>query len=131
MSQFSTTARNAMADAYETHVGTAPTLEIRSGAAPANCGSADSGTLLCSITLPSDWLTAASAGAKAKNGAWSGTGAAAGTAGHYRIKQGATCHEQGSVTASGGGGDMIVSNTSIAIAQPVTVNSYDFTMNGG
>lgn len=114
-----------MADAYESTIGTAPTLEIRTGAPPANCAAADSGTLLASMTLPSDWMSAASSGSKSKLGTWEDlTANAAGTAGHYRIKQGATCHEQGTVTATGGGGDMTVDNTSIAVNQKVTVTTF-------
>lgn len=123
--QLSDAVRNAMADAYETAIGTAPTLEIRTGAPPANCAAADSGTLLASMTLPSDWMSAASAGSKSNLGTWEDLLAnAAGTAGHYRIKQGATCHEQGTVTATGGGGDMTVDNTSIAVNQKVTVTTF-------
>lgn len=84
--QLSTTVRNARLDAIESTIGTAPILRIRSGAAPANCGTADSGTVLATMTLPSDWLAAASAGAKAISGTWQDTSAdAAGTAAHFRI----------------------------------------------
>lgn len=125
--QYSVAVRDAQNDALETTIGTAPTLEIRTGAAPANCAAADSGTLLVSMTLPSDWLTASSSGAKSKSGTWSGTAAATGTAAHFRIKAGATCHQQGTVTASGGGGDMTLNNTSIASGQTVTVDTYSLT----
>ncbi|UXO94011.1 hypothetical protein Pan4_24 [Pseudanabaena phage Pan4] len=128
--QFSVATRNASIDAIETTIGTAPTLEIRSGTVPANCAAADSGTLLASMTLPSDWLAAASAGAKTLLGTWQDTSAdAAGTAGHFRIKAGATCHIQGTVTATGGGGDMTLDNVSIASGQQVTVTA--FTLNAG
>ena len=128
--QFSTTARNASLDAIETTIGTSPTLELRSGAAPANCAAADSGTLLASMALPSDWLAAASAGAKALLGTWQDLSAdAAGTVGHFRVKQGATCHIQGSVTATGGGGDMTMDNPVLAIGQQVT--GVAFTINAG
>jgi hypothetical protein len=129
--QFSTAARNAGLDSIETAIGTAPTLEIRSGAAPANCGTADSGTLLASMALPSDWMAAASGGAKAKLGTWQDLSAdAGGTAGHFRVKQGGTCHIQGSITASGGGGDMIIDNVSIAIGQQITVTAFNITAGG-
>ena len=129
--QFSDATTNAALDAIETAAGTAPTLEIRSGAKPTNCASADAGTLLASIVLPSDYLTAASSRAKAKNGTWTGAGGAgagAGTnAGHFRIKQGATCHIQGSITITAGGGDMQLDNVSIANGQAFTVNSFTIT----
>lgn len=123
--QFSDAARNAALDAVETAAGTAPTMEIRSGAAPANCAAADSGTVLATLVLPSDWMAAASAGSKAKSGTWQDAAAdATGTAGHFRIKQGATCHIQGSVTATGGGGDLTLDNTSIAVGQTVTISTF-------
>lgn len=133
--QYSTTLRNNQLDQLETTTGTAPKLQIRSGAPPANAAAADTGTLLCEITLPSDWMAAASGGSKAKNGTWSGTGdagAGAGTsAGHFRIKDsaGTTTHAQGTVTATGGGGDMTLDNVSIASGQAVTINT--FTMSAG
>jgi hypothetical protein len=130
--QLSTTLRNNMVGQYETTIGTAPKLQIRSGAQPATCATADSGTLLAELTLPSDWMGAASAGAIALGGTWSGTGAAAGTAAHYRLKDsaGTTCHEQGSVTATGGGGDLTLDNTSIASSQAVSVTSWTRTQGG-
>lgn len=127
--QLSVASRNARLDSIETTVGTAPKLQIRTGAQPASCAAADSGTLLCEMTLPSDWAAAASSGTKAKSGTWSGTGAAAGTAAHFRLKDsaGTTCHMQGTVTITGGGGDMTVDNTSIAVSQAVTVNTWTMT----
>lgn len=130
--QLSTTLRNNMVGQYESTIGAAPKLQIRTGAQPANCASADSGTLLCEITLPSDWMGAASSGAISLAGSWSGTGAAAGTAAHYRLKDsaGTTCHEQGSITATGGGGDLTLDNTSIAVSQSVSVTSWTRTQGG-
>ena len=127
--QYSGAVRDAQLDAVETVVGTGPKLQIRSGAVPANCAAADAGTLLCEITLPSDWMAAASGGAKAKSGTWSGTGAAAGSAGHFRLKDsaGTTCHAQGTATATGGGGDMTMDNIVIAVAQAVTVNTFNLS----
>ena len=129
--QFSTAVRNAMLDALETATGTAPTLEIRTGAAPATCATAASGTVLATMVLPSDWMAAASGGSKALAGSWTEASAdATGTAAHYRINQGATCHLQGTVTATGGGGDMTLDNTSIASGQTVTVTAFTITQGG-
>ncbi|MCU0882966.1 MAG: hypothetical protein MUF14_09895 [Hyphomonadaceae bacterium] len=129
--QFSVAARDASLNAIETAIGASPTLEIRSGAVPANCAAADAGTLLVSMPLPADWLAAASGGSKALAGTWEKLLAdAAGTAGHFRIKQGATCHLQGTVTATGGGGDMTLDNVSIAASQRVTVTSFTITAGG-
>ena len=123
--QFSDDVRNAMNNAWETAVGTAPTLRIRTGAQPANCAASRTGTVLASMTLPSDWMADAASGSKTKAGTWQDASAdAAGTAAHYEIMQGATCHEQGSVTITGGGGDMTLDNTNIAIGQAVTITSF-------
>lgn len=131
--QRSTAVRDAMNDAFESAVGTAPTLEIRTGAPPANCAEADSGSLLCSITLPSDWLTASSGGSKSRSGTWQANASGSGDAGHYRIKQGGTCHEQG--TAGGtdpGTADMVLQQTGpgIVSGQQVTISSYTATVGG-
>lgn len=122
--QYSVAVNNAKLDAIETTVGTAPKLQIRTGAQPANCAAADSGTLLAEITLPSDWLANAAAGAKAKAGTWTVAAVAAGIAAHFRIKDtaGTTAHMQGSVGQ--GSGDVSVDNTNVAIAQVVTISAF-------
>jgi hypothetical protein len=131
--QQSVAVRNAKLDAVETTIGASPLIKFFAGAAPANCAAADSGSSLANGTLPSDWAAAASAGSKAKSGTWTATGTAAagaGTAiGHFRIydNAGTTCHEQGTVTVTGGGGDMTVDNTSVANGQVITVNTYTRT----
>lgn len=129
--QYSVAARNAQIDAIETAIGTAPTLEIRSGAQPANCAAAASGTVLATLVLPSDWIGAASAGVKSLLGVWSDASAdATGTAAHYRINQGATCHMQGSVTATGGGGDITLQTVSITATQPISITAFTLTAGG-
>lgn len=128
--QFSVAVRNAQLNAIETTVGTSPILEIRSGAAPANCAAADTGDVLATLPLPSDWLDDAASGVKEKLGTWEDTSADDdGTAGHWRIKDngGSTCHLQGSVSGPGGGGDMEVDNTSFAAGQPFTVTAFSIT----
>ena len=131
--QFSTGVRNAMLDAWETTISTSAVLKIRTGAQPATCATADSGTVLATLNLPSDWMAAAASGAKAKAGTWEDASAdATGTAGHYRIyaSDGTTCHEQGSITATLGGGDMELITTSIIATQPITITGFTKTMAG-
>ena len=83
--------------------------------------------MLVEMALPADWMNAASAASKTKLGTWSGTGAAAGTAGYFRIvdNAGTTAHVQG--TCGQGTGDLSLDNTNIAVGQTVSVNS--FTLN--
>lgn len=127
--QLSVDARNARLNAIETTVGTSPKLQIRTGAQAANCAASATGSLLAEITCPSDWMNAASGGTKTLAGSWTVSASGTGTAGHYRLldSAGTTCHEQGSITATGGGGDMTVDNTSIASGQTVTVTSKTLT----
>lgn len=128
--QLSTAARNALLDAIETATGASAILRIRSGAVPASCATADSGTVLATLNLPADYMANASGGTKAKSGTWSdATADAAGTAGHFRIydSAGTTCHLQGTITATGGGGDMTLDNTNIAAGQQVDVTGFTLT----
>jgi len=128
--QLSTNIRNARLDAIETATGTSAILKVRSGAAPVNCAAADSGTVLATANLPSDWMTAASSGSKSKTGTWEDTSAdATGTAAHFRIydSTGTTCHIQGSVTITGSGGDMTVDSVSFTAGQAFTVTTFILT----
>jgi hypothetical protein len=128
--QYSVAVQNARLDAVESTTGVSALLTIRSGAAPANCAAANSGTVLATINLPSDWMNAASAGAKTKLGTWSEASAdATGTAAHFRIHDtgGTNCHIQGTVGTSGT--DMIVDSVSFTATQVFTINT--FTLNAG
>jgi hypothetical protein len=128
--QYSTTMRNDKLDAVETTTGTSPILTISTGAPPADCSTANSGTILVTMNLPSDWMAAASGGTKAKSGTWQDASADdTGTAAHFRIHNtaGTVCHVQGTVTATSGGGDMELDNTSIASGQQVTVTTFTIT----
>lgn len=128
--QYSVAVRNAGLDARETAIGVSAVLKIRTGAAPANCAAADSGTVLASCTLPSDWMAAASSGSKAKSGTWEDASAdAAGTAAHWRLyaSDGTTCHAQGTVTATGGGGDLTCDNVVFASGQAFSITSFALT----
>lgn len=129
--QYSVSVRNAQLDAVESTIGTAGVLKLFTGAPPATCATANSGTELFSETLPSDWMAAASSGSKAKSGTWQAAGLAAGTAGHFRLyaSDGTTCHIQGTVTATGGGGDMTLDNAVIAVDQTITIST--FTISAG
>lgn len=100
MHQYSQAVVNGRLDSIETIIGTAPLLRFLTGAMPANCAAAQTGTQLASQALPSDWLLAATGGNKARNGTWTGTFGAAGVVGYFRIldSTGTTCHMQGTVT---------------------------------
>lgn len=128
--QLSVAVRNAKLDAIEAAIGASAIMKIRTGAQPASCATADSGTVLATLNLQADWMAAASGGSKAKSGTWEDLSAdGTGTAAHWRIyaSDGTTCHMQGSVTATGGGGDVTVDNTSFAAGQQFTVTGFTWT----
>ena len=126
--QLSVAARNARLDSIETTIGTSAVMKIFSGSPPANCAAADTGTVLATLNLPSDWMAAASGGSKALSGTWQDLSADnTGTAEHFRVYDSGvtTCHIQGTVGTSGT--DMTVNSTSFTAGQSFTVNSFTLT----
>jgi len=126
--QFSVAVRNAAADARETAIGPSPKLRFYTGGQPINCAATRTGTVICEISLPADWMAAASGGSKGMLGTWSGFGnSAAGTGttiGHFAVMDtaGTTCHWQGKVGVVGDAtADMTVENLSLAQGQAISV----------
>lgn len=127
MFQFSTTLRNNRVGQLQSTVGGSGVLKIFSGAEPANCAAADPIGLLCTITLPATFLTS-SGGVTTISGSWTNTASASGTAACFRIYDGSSnCHMQGSITATGGGGDMLFDSTSITFGQVIIITTYTVT----
>ena len=120
-------------------------IEVYSGAQPATADAAVTGTLLGTVTLNSAAFTpgtatngltfaAAAAGAVAKSGVWSFAGVAAGTAGWFRLKANAV--DAGAISAvlprldgsiAVSGADLNLSNVTIAVGAPTTVDSFTWT----
>lgn len=126
--QFSVAVRNAEAAAIWATIGASAKLMLYTGAQPANCATAASGTLLATLTLPSTEAAAAANGAVAQaNGPWTGTATAAGTIGYFRVydSTGTTCHMQGSVGQ--GSGDLSFDNNVLAVGQAININSFTIT----
>lgn len=121
-------------------------IEIYTGVQPASADSAVTGTLLGTVTLasgaftpgsPTNGLTfgAAADGSVSKSGTWSFNGVAAGTAGWFRLKGNAVDAGGASTTLprldgsiAVAGGDMSLSNTTIAVGAPSTIDSFTFTI---
>lgn len=125
--QYSVTVRDAQLDAFESTIGASAVLKLRTGAPPSDCSQADSGTVLATFSLPSNWMAAASGGSKAKAGTWQDTSADnTGTAEHFRIyaSDGVTCHAQGTVSETDGSGDLKLDNVSITSGQDVTIDGF-------
>jgi hypothetical protein len=122
--QYPVAQRNLMLEAKATNWGASPVMKLWTGAQPATCATANSGTECASGSLPATPFAAAAAGAIAKNGTWTITGTTGGTAGHYRVykSDGTTCVEQGDITD-----DMTIDNAVIANGQVVTITAYSTT----
>lgn len=127
--QFSTTIRNAWCDQLEVSAGLSARLILFSGPPPANPAAADTGAALATLVLPADWMSAASGGVKTMLGTWQVNAAVAGDIGHFRIKNSALTivSMQGTVTATGGGGDMTVDAISVLVGQAITVTQFTLT----
>jgi len=123
--QHSTPTRNRLRDGYVAAFPAGSSLVIRTGA-PAGVANAATGTVLATITLPATPFTSGT-GAVTLSGTWSASASGTGTAAHYRLTNG-TDIEEGTVTATGGGGDLTLDNTSIASGQTVTITSWTRTM---
>lgn len=128
----SDTVRNARVDAVESTIGAAAILKLYNsgGSPPANEAAAVAGTLLCSMTLPSDWMQDGVAGAAAKNGTWSGTGETGvdADADYFRVYDptDTTCHMQGSA-GDVGTEDLVLDNANIKDGQTVTITGFTIT----
>jgi hypothetical protein len=98
------------------------TIEIRSGAKPASPNDAAAGTLLATLTLPTPSFGSASARSATVGTIAANNASATGTAAHFRAKSsGGTAYIDGTVTATGGGGDLELDSTSITSGQPVEI----------
>lgn len=130
--QMSVALRNARLDAITTAVGNAGLIEIRTGSQPANCAAADSGTLLATLTGASPFAAGAASGVLTVGTITQDSGAdATNTAAHYRLKtSGGTCVMQGTVTATGGGGDMTFTTVSFVTGEPISMTSWTITEPG-
>lgn len=145
--RYSAAVREAMLNAIETTIQASPKLNFYTGSAPSGgCSAPATGTLVASLDLGTtnsgDWMSQASTNgsnvttkAKHPSSTWTAQATAPGTnvVGYYRIydSSGTDCHEQGTVSAAGGGGDMILDNTSVAQNQTITVVTKTITAGNG
>jgi len=125
---FATALRNARADAITTFIGASGFLRVYDGTPPANANTVLSGnTLLAELALSATFAPAASGGVLTANAIANDASANnTGTASFYRLlrSDGTTVSEQGTVTATGGGGDMTFNTVSFVAGGPVAVSSF-------
>lgn len=131
--QFRTTERNAWLDAVTSAIGSSGLLRIYAGTPPANVAAAlSSNTLLATCPLSSVFAPAASGGVLTANAITSDSSAdATGTATFFRLlTSGGTAIVQGTVTATGGGGDLTFSSTSFTAGLTINITSFTLTAPG-
>ena len=125
--------QNARLDQIDTLIGASGSLRIYTGAQPALCTSANTGTLLAHINLPNPAFAAAATGTMAKSGTWqdaSADGGSASTPGHFRFynsqvtMDGTTCVGQGDCAIGSG---LINFDGTITAGQQVTINTMVIT----
>lgn len=108
-------------------IGAGSIIEIRSGVKPATPETAASGTLLVSITVTGSFT--ATGGVLTAADPASAAPAAAGTATYFRLKKsGGTAVLDGTVTATGGGGDMQLGSTTITVGVNVDLGVPTLTV---
>lgn len=131
--KLSATARTAMADAIVTAVGTSAVIKIYTGAQPANVAAAATGTVLAQLTGNASQFGTTASGVLTVSAITQDSSADnTGTAGWVRVfkSDGTTAVIDGTVTATGGGGELELTTTSIVTGQPVSISSLSFTMPG-
>ena len=122
-----TALAQAMGVAAASDLGAAATIELRTGSKPAAVDDAATGTLLGTVSVTGSFtstdavLTAADPAAVAV--------VASGTAGYFRAKtSGGTAKIDGTITESGGGGDMILDDVDLVSGGTVNLGVPSFTM---
>lgn len=132
--RLSTAARNAAADAVVDLVDAgagAGTLKIYTGAQPANGDTEGSGTLLATVTFADPAFGAASGGTATATDPAAVTAVGTGTAASFVVEDSTGANVlNGTVSATGGGGDLQLSSTSLATGITVDVTSFTYTQLG-
>jgi hypothetical protein len=134
--QLSTGLRNARLDdikKFGANSTTSPTMAIFGNATvPADCQTANAGTLICTIPCSgnADWMNTAASGAHSKNAGLTWTNASAGTsnvATYFRIFSSNATNESNVIMQGNVTHDLVLDNTDIAAGQQVTVTSFVIT----
>lgn len=125
--KYSASLKNARLDQITSKLGASCLIRIYDGTQPANPDTAiTSQNLLSTLTGNAGAFAAASSAGVLTSNAITNDASAAGGANPAAwarlLTSGGTAHVDGSVSASGGGGDFIINNTSITAGQVVSAN---------
>ena len=130
--QYSVTHRTNAMTQLVTDVGINAVIKIFSGAAPANCGTADSGVLLVTFAGNATQFGTVASGVLTVSAIANATAAATGTAGYFRIYPAAATTTNAVIQGACGlsGSDMNLTNTSITSGQTCSFTSMTDTAFG-
>lgn len=119
------TMRNRLADSFADDFD-GGTLELYSGAAPADPNDPPSGTLLVTINLPTPAFGASAAGAVNKAGVWSAVAVASDNAGYARLKNAAGTRWI-DISVGSGSGELDLDTVAIVAGNNVLINTAVYT----
>ena len=130
--QLSTTTRNNQLTQLNTDIGPNAVIKIFTGAPPANCGTADTGTLLGTFAGAAGSFGSVAAGVLTAAAVASITAAAGGTAGYFRVYPNAATTTNAVIQGTAGltGTDMILTANPLTSGQTVNFTSLTYTRGG-
>lgn len=116
----------ALADLFDVGVDT---ITVYGGTPPTNANTAlGTQPVLAAITLPAPGMGLAASRSVAKEGTWADNSIdATGTASFFRLVDSGGGIVQGTVTGTGGGGDMTVDNINFTAGGTFTITGFSFT----
>ena len=130
--QYSLGHRTNAMSTLNTDIGASAVIKVFTGSAPANCGTADSGTLLVTFAGNAGGFGAAASQVLTASAVASATASGTGTAGYFRIYPNAATTTNAVVQGTCGlsAADMILTNTNIASGQTCNFTSLTVTAFG-
>src|SRR5688572_9708136 len=125
---FKHTTANDLLDRFDTLFPNTAILELRTGAA-AGPENAAGGTLVASMTLgASPWVAAANGVKDIDANLVDASADNTGIIAHFRLKNAGDTHRiEGTVTETGGGGDIELDNADVNAGQQITITAVAFT----
>jgi hypothetical protein len=127
--QYSLTHRTNAATQLNTDIGANAVIKVFTGTAPANCGTADSGTVLVTFAGNAGGFGSVASQVLTASAVANATAGNTGTAGYFRIYPSAATSTNAVVQGTCGlsAADMILTNTSITSGQTCVFTSLTVT----
>lgn len=122
--QYNTAHRTAVVDDLVTKCGTSATIKIWTGTQPATCATADTGTLLVTLTGNVTAFGTTASGVLTLSNVTSGTAGNPGTVGYFRIYPSSATSTNAVIQGTAGtSGDLVLSSSTIAVGNTVSINN--------